>query len=74
MSADKLVQWESPVRRRRGVSLEIEEFHRTREANFNCMALSKKGQKLAAGTVDRIVTVWDVETMLVCSSLPGHSE
>ena len=47
---------------------------RTREADFNCMALSKHGHRLAAAAVDKIITVWDVETAGVLSSLPGHGE
>ena len=54
--------------------MEVDEFRRTREADFNCMALAKDGSKLAAGTTDRIITVWDVETAAIHSSLPGHSE
>ncbi len=83
MSADLLIRWDSPASTRfadsrdsmsRSFSMDFDQFTRTRKADFNCMALSSDGVFLAAGTVDRIITVWDVATTQVVSSLPGHSE
>jgi hypothetical protein len=70
MSCDKLVQWTSPVAAAflaaagtsttNGNTMDVVEFRRSRESDFNCMTLSKEGTLLAAGTVDCMITVWDV--------------
>ena len=75
MSADKLILWESPVGAKTGfLNMEVVEFRRTRAEDFHCMALSNSGQRLAAGTVDHMITLWDVPSNQVISSLPGHNK
>ena len=63
MSGDKLLQWTLPLPSSSGNStkkMEVVEFRRSRDSDFNCMALSNSGALLAAATVDCIVTVWDL--------------
>ena len=64
MSADKLIQWTSPLQQSR-LKMDLVEFRRSREADFNCMSLSKAGDLLAAATVDNMITVFEVGTAQV---------
>ena len=75
MSADKLILWESPVEATpETLNMDVVEFRRTRAGDFHCMALSHLGHRLAAGTVDHMITLWDVASNQVLSSLPGHNK
>ena len=60
--------------------LGIIEFKRNRVADFICMKIGNDGYYsddtitlVAAGTVDNLITVWDLDSAQVLLSLPGHT-
>lgn len=81
LSSEKLIAWESPLQAVAsvcagitGTQMSVLEFRKGGgEADaLACMAVSREGVLLAAGTQHGRITVWETRGAGVVAALPGH--